>query len=88
MRAAKAERDDIAGHVERLNSDRASRSRTVAILGHDMRAPLTAVLLQAQRIEAARGGLVPAKIQSLAERITQGVKRIDDMIGSLIEATE
>ena len=30
--------------------------------------------------------MVPPKIQSLAQRITQGVKRIDAMIGSLIEA--
>ncbi len=83
---AKAERDSIAGQVERLNTDRLTRSRMIAILGHDMRAPLTAVQLQAQRIEGASDAAATAKIQSLAQRITHGVKRIDEMIGSLIEA--
>lgn len=61
------------------------REEYVHVIGHDLRAPLTAILVRAQL--AQRNLERPARVKQHLEDIVIGAKRIEAMIRDLIEST-
>lgn len=73
-------RDD----AERLAEEKTKRAHLIAMLGHDLRSPLTAARLGAQRL--ARD-CEPAVRNKRIERVVSSLDRIDTMITALLETS-
>jgi signal transduction histidine kinase len=67
-----------------LESERDLREKFVATLSHDLRSPLTAAKLNAQRL--ARSPLDPEAVKKMATTIVKNIDRTDRMIGNLLDA--
>lgn len=76
--------DVLTGVTEQLRGERSSREEFVSTLSHDLRTPLTAVLLAAQLLR--KGGLKPEMVRRLLTRIVDSANRVDRMIRDLLDA--
>jgi len=87
--AALAVRDDLRRREEQAR-ERARvleyQQRLIAIAGHDLRNPLTAVLVSAQMLLQRREELRPAQANAV-NRILRSAARIDALAGLLIDFT-
>jgi len=62
------------------------QQRLIAIVGHDLRNPLTAVLVSAQMLLQRKDDLRPGQVNAV-ERIMRSASRIDALAGLLIDFT-
>jgi signal transduction histidine kinase len=89
LAAAVAVRGDLRRREEQAR-DRARvlefQERLIAIVGHDLRNPLTAVLVSAQMLLQKKDELRPGQV-SAVERILRSASRIDALAGLLIDFT-
>ncbi len=76
-----ADRDDIASLLE----ETPVRERVVALLSHDLRSPLSSILINAQRMEKKSDDAAFANI--VAQRIIRAANRIDHMIQDMLNAS-
>ena len=83
--AALAVRDDLRRREEQARVLE-YQQRLIAIAGHDLRNPLTAVLVSAQMLLQKREELKPAQANAL-NRILRSATRIDSLAGLLIDFT-
>jgi PAS domain S-box-containing protein len=63
-------------------SERETRERFLATLGHDLRTPLTIAKLAAQTLEKKYA--VTDRVKKLSSKITDNINRIDDMMTGLL----
>jgi PAS domain S-box-containing protein len=71
--------------VTRLKQASEDRERMMAVLGHDLRNPLNAIMLAASLLTRAED--VPPARRATAERIVRGAARMAQMIGDLLDVT-
>lgn len=92
LHAAKSQRDDA--HAERdvgrediaaLLQEKQVRERVVALLSHDLRSPLSSIVINAQRL--ARKPDDAALASTVAPRVISAANRIDDMIQDMLDAS-
>jgi signal transduction histidine kinase len=69
--------------AEALRRERGKREQLIMALGHDLRSPLTAARLSAERLQRS---VDPKMRQERVERILAGIDRIDQMISELLTA--
>lgn len=87
--AAIVVRGDLRRREEQVR-DRARvaeyQERLISIVGHDLRNPLTAVLVSAQMLQQKREDLRPGQANAV-DRILRSAARIDALVGLLIDFT-
>ena len=81
----KAKEIELERAVNELKHERDLRERFVATLSHDLRTPLTAAKMSVQLINR-NAQTLPAN-RKLAQRIDDGIDRMDSMIRDLLDAS-
>lgn len=83
-RALEAKTSEIQGVVQDLKHERELRERFVATLTHDLRTPLTAAKMNAQRL--VHHSTDPAVLPRLSVQLAKNINRIEQMIQDLLDA--
>ncbi len=81
---ARLAEEERAEAEERLARDAAFRERFIGILGHDLRSPLTTVVIGSASIVAA---VEAAPARTAAQRIHRNARRMERMIADLLDFT-
>jgi PAS domain S-box-containing protein len=76
--------DDMKVEEEKLKNENLMRDNFVATITHDLRSPMTAVMMNAQIMKRKADN--PELIQSHALRIVNNINRADKMIQDLLDA--
>jgi signal transduction histidine kinase len=79
-------RDDLAEKAARVARD-AELDDDVAALAHDLKNPLTIIMLEASQIEERLGTRIPPAVQRGLERIGQNAAYIDRLVSDLLDLT-
>lgn len=79
-------RDDLAEKAARVARD-AELDDDVAALAHDLKNPLTIIMLEASQIEERLGARIPSSILRGLERIGQNAAYIDRLVSDLLDLT-
>jgi PAS domain S-box-containing protein len=85
QRSLEHTRDRIEATVRDLEQERELRDRFVAMLTHDLRNPLMAIQLSAQRIR--RKASEPQVVQQMVGKIDANIDRTEQMIRDLLDAS-
>ena len=80
--------DQVAVAVEKMRLDEVAsfRERLIGIVSHDLRTPISAISLAAQRL--ARLPDLPAKAEAMVDRIARSAGRAENMIRDLLDFTQ
>lgn len=70
--------------LEHERSERGLREQFIAILGHDLRGPLTGVLAGAEYLQLPNAGLSP-RAASVAKRIGSSARRMSSLIDDILD---
>jgi PAS domain S-box-containing protein len=84
LEAALAETQRARDDAERANQ---VKTTFLGLVSHELRAPLTSILLQVERIERDKAGVLTPKQTEMLQRMSRSSRRLFDLVESLLEYT-